>query len=717
MANAINFAFSDLIAGYITKVEFPDLFDCQAIVGLRTSDKREFDIKVTKACYAELVRNLGEPFQVAPGLQNILAEGRFIHAYGLFYPESSGIKFEAKHIVLFGRTADHLRFEEQDWWITQIKQLLNFYLEAQFNLDEGETIDFRNFRTDLSAEGKKLNGQQNLDTISRLVYGFASAYMLTGDERALEAAVNGTEYMQRHFRFRNSTEGICYWYSQINLQSNGTIRKFIGSQAGGDEGGNAMPCYEQIYALAGPTQTFRLTGNREILRDIEDTISFLNRYFKDHSPQGGYYSHVDPVTFSPHAPSLGINQARKNWNSVGDHAPAYLINLWLATEKPEHADFLEYCFDLICKYFPDYDYSPFMNEKFHDDWSRDLSWGIHQARCVVGHNLKVAWNLTRMQSLRSKDTYRDFAHKIANIIPLAGCDNQRGGWYDMMERTLKDGEELYRLVWHDRKAWWQQEQGILAYYIMAGVYDDKPEYLRYAREGSAFYNGWFLDYDAGGIYFNVLANGQPYALGTERDKGSHSMAGYHSFELCFLAAVYTNLLINKQPMDFFFSPEPGAWSDNLLRVAPDILPKGSIRLAEVWLNGQPYYDFDQEALTVTLPTDVSEMKVRCRVVPTGSDFDIDLISFKNGVATLALNGNLVVSQLKHLQTALERLSGLAALVLDITHLKSIDDSVLNYLVFSKQSYPETYTISLQGLPDHLKTILEESELLEEFVLV
>ena len=76
MANAINFAFSDLIAGYITKVEFPDLFDCQAIVGLRTSDKREFDIKVTKACYAELVRNLGEPFQVAPSLLQVFWEFR-----------------------------------------------------------------------------------------------------------------------------------------------------------------------------------------------------------------------------------------------------------------------------------------------------------------------------------------------------------------------------------------------------------------------------------------------------------------------------------------------------------------------------------------------------------------------------------------------------------------------------------------------------------------
>ena len=61
-----------------------------------------------------------------------------------------------------------------------------------------------------------------------------------------------------------------------------------------------------------------------------------------------------------------------------------------------------------------------------------------------------------------KESYKTFAHQIADAIPAAGCDNQRGGWYDMMERTLKDGEENYRRVWHDRKAWWQQEQGILA---------------------------------------------------------------------------------------------------------------------------------------------------------------------------------------------------------------------------------------------------------------
>jgi hypothetical protein len=91
---------------------------------------------------------------MAPDLNHILVEDRFIHVYGLFYPESDRLKFEAKHLLLFGRGKE-LRFEEQNWWIHQIQQLLNFYLEAQFQVVEGEKIDFKKFRTDLSAEGKK----------------------------------------------------------------------------------------------------------------------------------------------------------------------------------------------------------------------------------------------------------------------------------------------------------------------------------------------------------------------------------------------------------------------------------------------------------------------------------------------------------------------------------------------------------------------------------
>ena len=129
-SNQLNFPFSDLIAGYIRNVSYPDQFDCKGQIDLETSDGRIYTVKITEACYAEVVRNLGEPFQVAPDMKQILVEDRFIHAYGLFYPETNGLKFEAKHILLFGGAKDSLRIEEQNWWIHQIQQLLNFYLES-----------------------------------------------------------------------------------------------------------------------------------------------------------------------------------------------------------------------------------------------------------------------------------------------------------------------------------------------------------------------------------------------------------------------------------------------------------------------------------------------------------------------------------------------------------------------------------------------------------
>ena len=67
-----------------------------------------------------------------------------------------------------------------------------------------------------------------------------------------------------------------------------------------------------------------------------------------------------------------------------------------------YADFLEETFDTIVERFPDYAESPFVQERFHEDWSKDQAWGWQQNRSVVGHNLKIAWNLMRMHSLRPK---------------------------------------------------------------------------------------------------------------------------------------------------------------------------------------------------------------------------------------------------------------------------------------------------------------------------
>src|SRR6266566_7500557 len=176
-----------------------------------------------------------------------------------------------------------------------------------------------------------------------MIYGFASAYLLTGEDRYLEAAEKGTEYLREHMRAIDADEEVVYWYHAMDVRGS-RERKIFASQFGDDY--DAIPAYEQIYALAGPIQTYRVTGDPRILRDAQMTINLFNRYFLDRE-HGGYFSHLDPINLDPRAESLGPNRARKNWNSIGDHIPAYLINLWLATGERRHAEFLERTFDTI----------------------------------------------------------------------------------------------------------------------------------------------------------------------------------------------------------------------------------------------------------------------------------------------------------------------------------------------------------------------------------
>jgi len=607
-SRAHDFTFSDTVAGYVTGFD-PE----RRLVDLRTSDGGAVRATLTDAMSAEFLRNLGDPYVDASGhLDDLLTPGTQLFAYGIFYPETGAHVMEAKRLVFLGRRAGECNFEEPTWWVRQLDALARFYRRAQFG--EGE-IDYRDYRTMLRLGGDKTDTHvQETDTISRLVYGMATAFMLTGEQDHLDAAERGTEYLRDHMRFVDRDADVVYWYHGIDVRG-GAERKLFTSEFGDDY--HAIPMYEQIYALVGPTQTYRITGDPRISSDIDGTLRLFEKFFRDHE-RGGYFSHVDPILLSPHHESLGPNRSRKNWNSVGDHAPAYLINLLLATGDPRHAAMLEETFDSIVEHFPD-EGSPFVQERFHADWSPDRTWNWQQDGAVVGHNLKIAWNLMRMMAITPKEDYRALAERIGRTMPDVGSDRRRGGWYDVVSRTLAEGEEHHRFVWHDRKAWWQQEQSILAYLILAGHTGD-ADFHRHAREAAAFYNAFFLDHDEGGVYFNVLAAGFPYLLGNERLKGSHSMSMYHASELCFLSSVYTKLLITGDPMTLWFRPRPGSFAgrpgeDRILRVSPDALPPGRVRLDWVEVDGRPYGAFDPQAMTVKLPESDGDLTVAAHLAP------------------------------------------------------------------------------------------------------
>lgn len=598
-AKGPDFTFSDLVAGYVTGHDAE-----RSTAELRTSDGRRQQVTIAHNASAEFLRNLGEPYIDATAqVPALLVRGAYLYAYGIHHPDGM---FEAKRLIFLGRRPGDYNFEDPSWWVRQLTEIARFYRRAQFGA--GKPVDFAAYRTMLRLGGDKSDHYvQETDTISRMVYGMASAYLLTGDEDFLDVAERGTEYLREHMRFVDRDEDVVYWYHGIDVRG-GSERKLFTSEFGDDY--EAIPAYEQIYALVGQTQTFRVTGDRRIASDIDATLRLFHRFFRD-PERGGYYSHVDPVLLSPHQESLRHNRSRKNWNSIGDHAPAYLINLYLATGDERHADMLAETFDLITEHFPRED-SPFVQERFHRDWTPDRTWSWQQDRAVVGHNLKIAWNLMRMNAIRPRSSYVELAERLGRTMPGVGSDQQRGGWYDVLERVLADGEQSHRLVWHDRKAWWQQEQAILAYLILAGNTGD-AEFRRHAREASSFYNSFFLDHDEGGVYFNVLAAGTPYLLGTERLKGSHSMSMYHSSELCFLATVYQRLLVSGEPLTLWFRPRADA--DRVLRTAPDALPPGRVRLSWVEVDGTPYSVFDADEMTVKLPETRHDLTVRAHLSP------------------------------------------------------------------------------------------------------
>ena len=719
MPNQVDFTFSDLVAGYVISA------DPQAgRFEMNTSDGRPFVVQLTPTTTAEMLRNLGDAYVDATAqLTAMLEHGRLLHVYGVFYPSDSdaGTAFEAKHVLLFGKAADEHKFESPSWWGQQVRKIADFYLDSEFGIGS-TTFDYRLYRTDLTMEGAKTTTvRQETDTISRLVYGLATAYLMHGNPRYRDAAVAGADYLIDHLCSVDRAEQIAYWYHALVLRPDGSELKIFASESGDDY--DAIPCYEQIYALAGLTQVYRITGDPRLREIIDLTINMFHRYFEDKTnypdgtPRRGYYSHVDPVTFDPLSPALDdgtrSNRDRKNWNSVGDHIPAYLINLFLATGEQQFADELESLCDQITQHFPDYDSSPFVQEKFFGDWSPDRAYGQQQDRAIIGHNLKIAWNLTRVNNVRPKAEYVSFAKKIAALMPTVGMDPQRGGWYDMMERHTGPGERFHRLVWHDRKAWWQQEQGILAYQILDAVYGD-PQYAKYARESAAFYNAWMLDTQAGGVYFNVLANGNPFMLGGERSKGSHSMAMYHSAELCYLAAVYSNLESRQQPMDLFFTPGPGAFG-GVLRVAPDLLPPKTTKLMQVWINGHEHADFDAEALTVTLPHSTEPQEVRVRLVGAACSFSADVLEVSGGVARISLAGSLGATQVDALRRQLDGVldGGVRSVVLETGSLVYLDPEAVRYLATAKQH--RDFQLTVTGAQGQVAAELASSELDQELV--
>ena len=565
------------------------------LVEIRLADGSVQKLRISGNAYLHVLRGLDERVRL-PEPKGIEAfrPGARVAATGLIYSDAPEIV--AKDVAFFS-SAEGVPpvYEDADWWASQASELADFWIRTQFG--EGDIGDPSAYRTDITKTGTKRPETINLQetaTISRLIYGLSSTYIINGNPRVLKAARELVRFQRERLRIESPDGRHVYW---LHARRGG--KPVLASLFADDAG--TIPLYEQIYCLAGLTQFYRVTGDPVVLADIEKTVRFMDDYFWDKKPADpiaqGYFSHIHPGTFSS-ADAEGINKLKKNWNSVGDHLPAYLENLYLGTRDPKYLERLRQLGFLIAAHFPD-PTCPFVNERFDAAWAPDHAYAWQQNRAIIGHNLKIAWCLTRLYHLTGDKKFLEVARQCGDSMLTYGQDPRRGGWYDAIERERDPVTGRYELAWHDRKCWWQQEQGILANYILFAETND-PRYLDSARSGAGFYNLAFPDHDDGDVFFDVQGDGTPYLLGDRADKGSHSKSGYHNMELTYFAHLYTNLLVNKRPVILHFAPSEDA-GGTTFSVQPISLPPGSVELTSAELDGLPFKDFDRKALTVNLP--------------------------------------------------------------------------------------------------------------------
>jgi hypothetical protein len=81
-----------MISGYVT------VYDRETeAFRVETSDGRPWVIRLRGHTYAQVMRNLDEPYvDCTAQMRDMLVPGRYVYSYGTFYPESDGHVFEAQ---------------------------------------------------------------------------------------------------------------------------------------------------------------------------------------------------------------------------------------------------------------------------------------------------------------------------------------------------------------------------------------------------------------------------------------------------------------------------------------------------------------------------------------------------------------------------------------------------------------------------------------------
>ncbi len=401
--------------------------------------------------------------------------------------------------------------------------------------------------------------------LSRNVFGFSAAYLMSGEEKYLAAAKEGVDFLLE-FAWDKEYGG---WFDMLTRS--------------GEPQQTTKSIAPQLYTNVGLTLYYLTTGDARGLAQVQQSIQIQQTHGHD-KEFGGYYTALNR--------DLSVRDDSKHKHAHYGYVGSLLLNYWLTTRDPGILEWEKHLTDLSLERMRDAEQG-WMHGYL---WRLDRQWrptpAVREGREVVavGAQLTAALSFLRLYHQTGEAAYLEAGKTLGDKLNHRGWDEHKACWFDSIEKSPPHRPLLSLGV-----GWWLQIYGCFLQLQLYRLTGD-PQCLERFRKGESFWDKYFVDREDGGVHASVSVDGEP--LGNCHKAGGWR-ASYHEMEHALLNHLYLNLYVNNQPTTLHFRFE-GSESPRKYFVSPVDDPAVQIRSVKV--DDRPWPDFDGAERSISLPS-------------------------------------------------------------------------------------------------------------------
>ena len=400
--------------------------------------------------------------------------------------------------------------------------------------------------------------------ISRQIFSFSTAYLLSGEDKYLEVARNAVDYLLKH-GWDNEYGG---WFGSITQE--------------GKPNDTSKTVSYQLYTNVGLTQYYFITGDERVLSHVLKSVEIRKTYAHD-NVFDGYFQTLNR--------DLSIRDSSKAKHSHYGYVSSLMLNLYLAVQDKDLRKFAEHMTDLSIKYMMDPEEGWILGypTKFDRKWNFTPYMKDGKEMVYIGASLTAALSFLRLYHLTNNATYLKHGRMLGDKINRCAWDPDLCVWYNFIEKIHPYRPETAPVI-----PWWVHIYGSFLQLQLYNVTKDE-QYLKRFRKSELFFNQHFIDHEYGGVFASVSPDGS--LIGDGR-KAAVWQTSYHEVEHGLLNYLYLNLYVNGRPVVLHFKLD-GAESPkkHYISLADD----PSVSVTAIRINGKPWAAFDARERYVILP--------------------------------------------------------------------------------------------------------------------